>query len=507
MNSKTLRRLAADHAELHTSLPVNYLFAPAAAHTDDLTRLDVLLAGPTHTPFAAGVWKLHLTIPNNYPQSPPNAILGTKIFHPNVSDNGQICVETIKRDWDSKLTLRDVLVTISCLLIQPNPDSALNAEAGALIQRDYGLFAQRAELMTRIHAAIPASLAAAVREAQNRGQEDNAGSDGESEVHDSMVRLELPARRRRTIAKVRGTRRADTSPGNAPVRRSRQPPTAAPVMAPPPSQPFVRQVGDDDVFGTSRALPIPRPTHDSDSDDADSEMLDADQENDTARSPTKPTTVVATRTPRRPRGAPVPLGELTMPEQDDGDTSSDEMDGEDAMEPEYPPSPRKSPSKSPSKSQSRPAPRYRAESSRDAAAALPPATSGTPSMVTPPNLNQQPLSTTPTMSPPKRPHDRGGRDIFEISKRLEPQQQQHPDSSFMETENSFFHPQTFGTPPPPARGILKTRSPNAAQIRAQEVQKRRELNSKLWEACGKDIRRWNRGDFGAQFLEKKAARW
>lgn len=42
--------------------------------------------------------------------------------------------------------------TIYCLLIQPNPDSALNATAGHLLQEDYHAFARQARLMTSIHA-------------------------------------------------------------------------------------------------------------------------------------------------------------------------------------------------------------------------------------------------------------------------------------------------------------------------------------------------------------------
>jgi ubiquitin-conjugating enzyme E2 S len=82
-----------------------------------------------------------------------------------------VCVETLKRDWSSTLKLRDVLVTISCLLIQPNPASALNEEAGKLANEDWDGFCRRAKLMTEIHAAIPANLAKEVKEAQMRGEE------------------------------------------------------------------------------------------------------------------------------------------------------------------------------------------------------------------------------------------------------------------------------------------------------------------------------------------------
>jgi len=136
-----------------------------------MTKLDVLLAGPAGTPYAEGVFKLQLKMPLDYPKSAPKAFFKTKIFHPNVEDVfGAVCLETLKSDWKPTLTLRDVLATISCLLIEPNPNSSLNAEAGRLIQDSYDDFSRQAKLMTSIHARIPLSMRDAVRQAQNRGE-------------------------------------------------------------------------------------------------------------------------------------------------------------------------------------------------------------------------------------------------------------------------------------------------------------------------------------------------
>jgi ubiquitin-conjugating enzyme E2 S len=84
---------------------------------------------------------------------------------------GSVCLDTLKRDWQPNLTLRDILVTISCLLINPNPDSALNADAGKLIQEDFDAFSRKARLMTSIHATVPKALTATVREAITRGED------------------------------------------------------------------------------------------------------------------------------------------------------------------------------------------------------------------------------------------------------------------------------------------------------------------------------------------------
>ncbi|KAJ4349292.1 hypothetical protein N0V95_004722 [Ascochyta clinopodiicola] len=175
-NSKSLRRLAGDHGSLHTAgLPPNYLFPPNVDASADLTSLDVLLSGPVGTPYANGVWRLHLDIPPTYPTAAPTAFFRTRCWHPNVDEaTGAVCVETLKRDWSSTLKLRDVLVTISCLLIQPNPASALNEEAGKLANEDWAGFCRRAKLMTDIHAAVPSHLADEVREAQMRGEDQDA---------------------------------------------------------------------------------------------------------------------------------------------------------------------------------------------------------------------------------------------------------------------------------------------------------------------------------------------
>ena len=175
----SIKRLAKDQVTLRKSLPPNYLFADeedSQTLPDDLTQLLICITGPDGTPYSQGLWYLRLDIPLEYPQSPPTATFKTRIFHPNVAEEtGAVCLETLKRDWDPKLTLKDILVTISCLLIQPNPDSALNQQAGALIQDDFEAFARQARIMTRIHAPIPSHLIEPANTARRRG-EDVGGS-------------------------------------------------------------------------------------------------------------------------------------------------------------------------------------------------------------------------------------------------------------------------------------------------------------------------------------------
>jgi len=76
----------------------------------------------------------------------------TKIFHPNVSSAGEICVNTLKKDWQSSFGIGHILVTVKCLLIYPNPESALDEEAGKLLLENYDSYCSRAKLITSVHA-------------------------------------------------------------------------------------------------------------------------------------------------------------------------------------------------------------------------------------------------------------------------------------------------------------------------------------------------------------------
>ncbi|KAF8658630.1 hypothetical protein HU200_059094 [Digitaria exilis] len=79
----------------------------------------------------------------------------TKIFHPNIATSGEICVNTLKKDWNPGLGLRHVLLVVRCLLIEPFPESALNEQAGKMLLENYEEYARHARLYTGIHALKP----------------------------------------------------------------------------------------------------------------------------------------------------------------------------------------------------------------------------------------------------------------------------------------------------------------------------------------------------------------
>lgn len=120
----------------------------------DVTDIQALVDGPAGTPYAGGIFRVKLALGKDFPQSPPKAFFLTKIFHPNVASSGEICVNTLKKDWKPDLGVKHILLTIKCLLIVPNAESALNEEAGKLLLERYDDYSQRAKMMTEIHAQV-----------------------------------------------------------------------------------------------------------------------------------------------------------------------------------------------------------------------------------------------------------------------------------------------------------------------------------------------------------------
>ncbi|KAF9948689.1 hypothetical protein BGZ70_002090, partial [Mortierella alpina] len=120
---------------------------------DSMTDIQAWIQGPEGTPYDGGCFRLRIQLSADFPNSPPKCYFMTKIFHPNVSKQGDVCVSTLKKDWKKDLGLRHILLVVKCLLIVPNPESALNEEAGRQLLERYDDYAKYARLMTSIHAA------------------------------------------------------------------------------------------------------------------------------------------------------------------------------------------------------------------------------------------------------------------------------------------------------------------------------------------------------------------
>ena len=122
-------------------------------NNEDPLDIQADIIGPKSTPYENGIFRVKLFIPNDFPIAPPKGFFITKIYHPNVSEKGEICVNTLKKDWNPKLfSLFNLFEVIKCLLIVPFPESSLNEEAGKIFMENYKEYFNIAQMYTKIYA-------------------------------------------------------------------------------------------------------------------------------------------------------------------------------------------------------------------------------------------------------------------------------------------------------------------------------------------------------------------
>ena len=108
--------------------------------------------GPDDSPYAGGVFFLNIHFPTDYPFKPPKMNFVTRIYHCNISSNGSICLDILKDQWSPALTISKVLLSISSLLTDANPDDPFVPEIAHLLKTDKGKHDANAREWTRKYA-------------------------------------------------------------------------------------------------------------------------------------------------------------------------------------------------------------------------------------------------------------------------------------------------------------------------------------------------------------------
>lgn len=113
---------------------------------------DATIIGPSDTPYDGGLFRLEMKFPSDYPFKPPKCRFLTKIYHPNINSEGGICVDILKGNWSPALTPGKVLLSISSLLEEPNPDDPLEPAIARLYKSNRAEYIRQAREWTDMYA-------------------------------------------------------------------------------------------------------------------------------------------------------------------------------------------------------------------------------------------------------------------------------------------------------------------------------------------------------------------
>ena len=126
--------------------PVNgYITEPI---DDDFLHWKGYVEGPPDTPYAGGQFNLEITFPVEYPYEPPNVRFTTKMYHPNITNDGDICLN----EWNPSVTVHQILLSLHCMLSSPDLTSPIVPEIARLIETDKEKYEAVAKEWTRKYA-------------------------------------------------------------------------------------------------------------------------------------------------------------------------------------------------------------------------------------------------------------------------------------------------------------------------------------------------------------------
>lgn len=97
----------------------------AEPNEDDITKWSGYIMGPEDTPYEGGKFELNIEFTDNFPYKPPIVYFTTPIYHCNINSQGGICLDILKYNWSPALSVGKLLMSISSLLAEPNPNDPL----------------------------------------------------------------------------------------------------------------------------------------------------------------------------------------------------------------------------------------------------------------------------------------------------------------------------------------------------------------------------------------------
>ncbi|XP_057527609.1 NEDD8-conjugating enzyme Ubc12-like [Amaranthus tricolor] len=129
-------RLHKDITELNLSKSCNISFPNGK---DDLMNFEVTIR-PDEGYYLGGTFVFTFQVPSVYPYEPPKVKCKTKVYHPNIDLEGNVCLNILREDWKPVLNINTVIYGLFHLFTQPNYEDPLNHDAAAVLRDSPKMF-------------------------------------------------------------------------------------------------------------------------------------------------------------------------------------------------------------------------------------------------------------------------------------------------------------------------------------------------------------------------------
>ncbi|XP_026456138.1 NEDD8-conjugating enzyme Ubc12-like isoform X2 [Papaver somniferum] len=106
---------------------------------DELMNFEVSIR-PDEGFYRDGTFMFTFQVSPIYPHEAPKVKCKTKVYHPNIDLEGNVCLNILREDWKPVLNINTVIYGLHHLFTEPNCEDPLNHDAAAVLKDNPKLF-------------------------------------------------------------------------------------------------------------------------------------------------------------------------------------------------------------------------------------------------------------------------------------------------------------------------------------------------------------------------------
>ncbi|XP_042390601.1 NEDD8-conjugating enzyme Ubc12-like isoform X1 [Zingiber officinale] len=129
-------RLHKDISELNLPKSTDITFPNGK---DDLMNFEISIR-PDEGYYQGGTFIFTFQVSPSYPHEPPKVKCKTKVYHPNIDLEGNVCLNILREDWKPVLSINTIVYGLILLFMQPNDEDPLNHDAAVVLRDNPKLF-------------------------------------------------------------------------------------------------------------------------------------------------------------------------------------------------------------------------------------------------------------------------------------------------------------------------------------------------------------------------------
>lgn len=125
-----LERLCTERSNLKKSR--KYLFSAnpiVEKNVLNLYKWKCAFPGPNVDLYEGSYYEVTMTFTKEYPFKSPKVRFQNPVFHPNVYQTGDVCLDVLAQSWKPSMNIMQILTAVQQLLVTPNEKSPANGTA------------------------------------------------------------------------------------------------------------------------------------------------------------------------------------------------------------------------------------------------------------------------------------------------------------------------------------------------------------------------------------------